>query len=67
MENKKDKGQEVVLSESNTNRFKQLSEQARAINAQLSEIASIILDAKEIDYKDKQVKLSDDFTKIIVE
>jgi hypothetical protein len=66
MQNEKAEVKEVVLSEYNKNQFLQLHTQLNQINAELNRTTTIILEAQGIDYKDKDVKISPDFSKLIV-
>ena len=61
------KSKEIILSENNKQRVIAIQQQINQPNQNLSEVVKIILDSKEIDYTDKKVKISDDFTKIIIE
>jgi hypothetical protein len=58
---------EILLSENNKQRVIAIQQQINQLNQKLSEVVKIILDSKEIDYTDKKVKISDDFSKIIIE
>ena len=61
------KSKEIILSENNKQRIIAIQQQINQLNQNLSEVVKIILDSKEIDYTDKKVKISDDFSKIIIE
>jgi TolA-binding protein len=58
---------EIILTETNINRLKSLQQQIQALNGQVNEVVSIILEAKEIEYKDKKITLSNDFKTITIE
>jgi hypothetical protein len=61
------KNKEIILDENNKQRVIAIQQQINQLNQNLNEVVKIILDLKEIDYKDKNVKISDDFSKIIIE
>lgn len=59
--------QEVNLTEKNQDTIKNLFAQRNAIDKTIQDITMVILDTLEVDYKDKPMKFSEDFTKIIIE
>jgi hypothetical protein len=66
MKNEKVEVKEVLLTEYNKNQFIQLHTQLNQINAELNRTTTIILEAQGVDYQDKDVKISPDFSKLII-
>ncbi len=68
MENKKDKNQEVVveLNIKNTEKLKSLLQQQKLAEQLLNDYITTVLDTKEVDYANREVKINEDFTKIII-
>ena len=68
MENKKDKNQEVVveLNIKNTEKLKALLQQQKLAEQLLNDYIITVLDTKEVDYANREVKINEDFTKIII-
>ena len=56
----------IELNEKNQQRIKQLLAQRDQVLQALNETIILILDAKDVDYTNKSVDLSDDVTKIIL-
>ena len=69
MENKKDKNQEVVveLNIKNTEKLKALLQQQKLAEQLLNDYIITVLDTKEVDYANREVKINEDFTKIIID
>jgi hypothetical protein len=61
------KSNEVSLTQKNQDTIKNLFAQRNAIDKTIQDITMVILDTLEVDYKDKPMKFSEDFTKIIIE
>jgi hypothetical protein len=57
----------VTLTKGNIERFKQLQQQIQILNNEVNNLVAVILDAKEVEFKDKKISLSEDFTTITVE
>ena len=58
--------EEISISEALSNKLISLVQQREMANKGIEEAILTILEAKEIDYKDKQVDMSEDFKKIII-
>ena len=56
----------VELNEKNVAKLKALVSQQKMVEQMLNDYIITILDTKEVDYTNKEVKVSEDFTKIIV-
>lgn len=57
----------ITLTKGNIERFKQLQQQIQILNNEVNNLVAVILDAKEVEFKDKKISLSEDFTTITVE
>ena len=62
-----DKAQEVNLTQKNQDTIRNLFAQKQQIDRTIQDITTVILDTLEVDYKDKPIRFSEDFTKIIIE
>jgi hypothetical protein len=62
-------GEKVVLTNTkgNVERFKAMRNQINLINKEMHGLIDIILEIKEIDFKNKKVSVSEDFTTITIE
>ena len=58
--------EEISISEALSNKLISLVQQREMANKGIEEAILTILEAKEIDYKDKQIDMSEDFKKIII-
>jgi len=56
----------IELNEKNQQRIKQLLAQRDQVMQALNETIILILDAKDVDYTDMQIDLSEDFKQIIL-
>jgi urease accessory protein UreE len=66
MQNEKAEAKEVLLSEYNKNQFIQLQIRREQLKVESDNAVYTILEALGVDYKDKEVKISPDFSKLIV-
>lgn len=57
----------VELNTKNVERLKALIQQKAVAEQMLNDYITTILDTKEVDYTNKEVKVSEDLTKIIVD
>jgi hypothetical protein len=57
----------VTLTKGNIERFKQLQQQIQILNNEVNNLVAVILDAKEVDFKDKKISLAEDFSTITIE
>lgn len=62
-----DKTKEVNLTQKNQDTIRNLFSQKQQIDRTIQDITTVILDTLEVDYKDKPIRFSEDFTKIIIE
>lgn len=64
---KETKAKEVNLTQKNQDTIRNLFAQKQQIDRTIQDITTVILDTLEVDYKDKPIRYSEDFTKIIIE
>jgi TolA-binding protein len=57
----------INVTKGNIERLKQLQQQIQILNNEVNNLVAVILDAKEVDFKDKRITLAEDFTTITIE